>query len=212
MSGPLIQVEATPNPNALRILTGRTIWSGTPIEASRGDSCEDVPLARELLAIPGIERVMIGSDFVAVMRASAEQPWHAPKAEAVAVIADFILSDRRAVEREQCCGDCENKADDPISEQICEVLERFVRPMLARDGGEATFLGFDPQSGVARIRMGGACGGCPSGRTTLKRGIEQTVMRYVPEVTRVEADADGPAGEDPRARFRAWVKAKWGRS
>jgi Fe-S cluster biogenesis protein NfuA len=210
MPGPLLQVEATPNPNALRILTARQIWSGAPIEVRLGEPCEDVPLARELLALDGLARVMIGPDFVTIMRGSAEQAWYGLKAEAIATIANFLLSGRVAVERQACCDQCGRDEEDPVSSQIAEVLERFVRPMLARDGGEATLLAFEAESGIARIRMSGACGGCPSGRTTLKRAIEQTVMRYVPEVRRVEADADGNAAEDSRARFRDWVKSKWG--
>jgi Fe-S cluster biogenesis protein NfuA len=38
--------------------------------------------------------------------------------------------------------------------------------------------------------MGGACGGCPSGKTTLKNGIEQAIKRYVPEVTRVQSTTE----------------------
>ena len=60
--------------------------------------------------------------------------------------------------------------------------------------------------------MGGACGGCPSGITTLKRTIEQTIQRWVPEVKRVRTVEDGQSpAEDPKARFRRWVEAKWGK-
>jgi Fe-S cluster biogenesis protein NfuA len=61
--------------------------------------------------------------------------------------------------------------------------------------------------------MGGACGGCPSGTTTLKRTIEQTIVHWVPEVKRVQSVADAAAlAEDPKVRFRRWVQAKWGKS
>jgi Fe-S cluster biogenesis protein NfuA len=61
--------------------------------------------------------------------------------------------------------------------------------------------------------MGGACGGCPSGITTLKRTIEQTIKHWVPEVKRVLATGDEPQApsENPKARFRRWVEAKWGK-
>ncbi|WP_188643596.1 NifU family protein [Tsuneonella deserti] len=100
-----------------------------------------------------------------------------------------------------------------VERHIEEVLDRYVRHLLAKDGGEAALVRFDAAEGTAWVRMGGACGGCPSGTTTLKRTIEQTVVRWVPEVKRVHAVADaGTPMEDPKARFRRWVAAKWGKS
>ena len=209
MTAPFIQVEKTPNPDALRILPGVTWLSGAPIEIALGDDASGAPLAEALLALEGIASVLIGPDFVTAVRASASEDWAALRPQLVAVVADFLLSGDPVV-LAKAAPDAPDFGDDMVSAQIHDVIERFVRPMLARDGGEATLVRFDPRSGVAHVRMGGACGGCPSGRTTLKRGIEQTIKRYVPEVTSVEAIEEGPVHADPKARFRAWVAAKWG--
>ena len=209
MTTPFIQVETTPNPAALRILPGVTWLSGAPIEISAGDDASGAPLAAELLVLDGICSVLIGPDFVTAVRSSAHYEWARLRPQLIAVVADFLLSGDPVVVARAAPG-APDFGDDMISAQIHDVIERFVRPMLARDGGEATLVRFDPQSGIAHVRMGGACGGCPSGRTTLKRGIEQTIKRYVPEVTSVEAIEERPVDADPKARFRAWVAAKWG--
>ena len=44
------------------------------------------------------------------------------------------------------------------------------------------FVGFDEDSGIVQLRMRGACSGCPSSSATLKGGIENMLMHYVPEV------------------------------
>lgn len=209
MASPLIQVERTPNPEALRILPGRQLMAGAPLEFRLGDDCRGAPLAEELLEIEGIKSVMLAPGFVTVVRSSPERDWAALKPFLLAVIADFLLSGRPAVVL-QTRSDAPDFGDDRVSAQIHEVIERFVRPLLARDGGEATLESFDPATGVAHVRMGGACGGCPSGRTTLKGGIEQTIKRYVSEVTRVESTESAPVIADPKARFRAWVATRWG--
>ena len=209
MASPLIRVERTPNPEALRILPGRQLMAGAPLEFRLGDDCKGAPLAAELLEIDGIKAVMLAPDFVTVVRSSPDQEWASLKPFVLAVIADFLLSDRPAIVLES--RQERDFGDDLVSAQIHEVLERFVRPLLARDGGEATLESFDTATGVAYVRMGGACGGCPSGTTTLKRGIEQTIKRYVPEVARVESTEGTTAVADPKARFRAWATARWGR-
>ena len=97
--------------------------------------------------------------------------------------------------------------EDEIVSEILQVLGRHVRPGVARDGGDVLFESFDPDTGVVRVRMQGACGGCPSSRLTLKAGIEQILRRYVPEVTRVGEAVPAEPAEPPAARWKALAKA-----
>jgi Fe-S cluster biogenesis protein NfuA len=57
---------------------------------------------------------------------------------------------------------------------------------VAQDGGDILFDHFDEATGVLRLRMRGACAGCPSSSATLKAGVEQMMRHYIPEVTSVE--------------------------
>ena len=211
MATQLIEFERTPNPNALRVLPGTTLWDrGPPIELHAGEDAAGVPLAQELLEIEGVASVMIGGDFVTILRSSTAFDWSELRPQILAVIADFVLAGRSPVATAQFLRPADSEDQDMIVRQIEEVLERFVRPQLARDGGDATFVAFDAATGVAEIRMGGACGGCPSGLSTLKFGIEKTIKHYIPEVAKVVSNAETGSPTDPRARFREWVKAKWG--
>ena len=211
MSTHMIEFERTPNPNALRFLPGIRFWDhGPPIEIHAGEDSAAVPLAQELLEIEGVASVMIGGDFVTILRSSPACDWSKLRPQILAVIGDFVLAGRSPVATAEFLRSADPEDQDMIVRQINEILERFVRPQLARDGGDATFVAFDAATGVAQIRMGGACGGCPSGLSTLKFGIEKTIRRYVPEVTKVVANTETGAPTDPRVRFREWVKAKWG--
>jgi Fe-S cluster biogenesis protein NfuA len=202
----LIEFEQTPNPDALRVQTGQVFTRGPALDFDRSSDAPH-PLAAGLLAIEGIERVMIGRDFVAVVRSGPAVPWD--RLRPAIALALVELRDAApapvASDREGPLGEVER--------HIEEVLDRYVRHLLAKDGGEAALVRFDAAEGTAWVRMGGACGGCPSRTTTLKRTIEQTVVRWVPEVKRVHAVADaGTPMEEPKARFRRWVAAKWGKS
>ncbi|HAG07393.1 MAG: Nitrogen-fixing NifU domain protein [Clostridia bacterium 62_21] len=60
-----------------------------------------------------------------------------------------------------------------------------VRPYLQRDGGDVELVAVE--DGVVKVRLKGACGGCPMALMTLKQGIERIVKQAVPEVKEVVA-------------------------
>jgi Fe-S cluster biogenesis protein NfuA len=200
----IVEFEQTPNPNALRVRSGRTFTNGSPLEFDR-ENRTDHPLAAELLALDGIDRIMIARDFVTVVRIGPGIAWDALRAEIVLALLD-------AADAEQSTASTAPPVFlGEIEQHIESVLERHIRPLLASDGGEAVLVRFDAGEGTAWVRMGGACGGCPSGVMTLKRTIEQTIQRWVPEVKRVQATGEkGASLGDPKARFRHWIETKWG--
>ena len=65
------------------------------------------------------------------------------------------------------------------------MLDTRIRPAVAQDGGDITFQGFE--DGIVYLNMQGSCAGCPSSTVTLKRGVENTLKHYVPEVLEVRA-------------------------
>ncbi len=72
-----------------------------------------------------------------------------------------------------------------MREKVEAVLNK-VRPMLQRDGGDVELVDVD-ENGVVKVRLKGACGGCPMATVTLKMGIERSLKKEIPEVTEVVA-------------------------
>jgi Fe-S cluster biogenesis protein NfuA len=64
------------------------------------------------------------------------------------------------------------------------VLEK-IRPALQADGGDVELV--DVEGGVVKVRLTGACGGCPMASVTLKNGIEALLKKEIPSVDRVES-------------------------
>jgi Fe-S cluster biogenesis protein NfuA len=71
-----------------------------------------------------------------------------------------------------------------MKEKIESALSR-IRPALQADGGDVEFV--DVVDGIVKVRLTGACGGCPMSQMTLKMGIERRLKKEVPEVKSVEA-------------------------
>jgi len=84
--------------------------------------------------------------------------------------------------------------------QRVEAALDTIRPYLETDGGNVSIEEITPQN-VVRVRLLGSCGSCPMSIMTLKAGIEQAIMRAVPEIEGIEAinltDIDDPAAVLP---------------
>lgn len=70
-----------------------------------------------------------------------------------------------------------------MKEKVQEVLNK-VRPFLQRDGGDVELVDVEAD-GLVKVRLKGACGGCPSATITLKQGIERVLKQEIPEVKKV---------------------------
>jgi Fe-S cluster biogenesis protein NfuA len=68
--------------------------------------------------------------------------------------------------------------------EVQNVLNR-IRPALQADGGDVELV--DVEGGVVKVRLTGACGGCPMAMVTLKNGIEACLKEEIPSVERVES-------------------------
>jgi Fe-S cluster biogenesis protein NfuA len=71
-----------------------------------------------------------------------------------------------------------------MRENIEKALQK-IRPSLQADGGDIELV--DVVDGVVKVRLTGACGGCPMSQMTLKQGVERILKQEVPEVKEVEA-------------------------
>ncbi len=73
----------------------------------------------------------------------------------------------------------------PLIDRVDKALDSM-RPYLATDGGNVKVLDISDE-GVVRLELLGSCGSCPMSAMTFKGGLEEAILRAVPEITRVEA-------------------------
>jgi Fe-S cluster biogenesis protein NfuA len=179
-----IETEATPNPATLKFLPGRQVLASGSADFTSAEAAARSPLAAALFALPGVARVFLGGDFIAVTK-TPEVGWPALKPRVLGAVMEHFITGRPTLEGEAVAG---NEDSDPkdadIVAQIKDLLETRVRPAVAADGGDIVFRGY--RDGVVRLHMQGACSGCPSATATLRHGVENLLRHFVPEVKAVE--------------------------
>ena len=83
------------------------------------------------------------------------------------------------------CG-CHEADDGKAFREKVEDMIKVIRPMLQGHGGNIELVGVDDDNTV-RVRLQGACAGCPGARATLKNGVEQLMKEKIPELKEVIA-------------------------
>ncbi|XP_059628424.1 nifU-like protein 4, mitochondrial [Cornus florida] len=187
-----IATQSTPNPLSLMFDPGKPVMEVGSADFPNARSAMNSPLAKALYGIDGVTRVFFGSDFITVTK-SEDATWDFLKPEIFAAIMDFyssgnplFLDSNAAVAMDTAI----HEDDSEAVAMIKELLETRIRPSVQDDGGDIEYRGFDPETGIVKLKMQGACSGCPSSAVTLKSGIENMLMHYVPEVKAVEQEHD----------------------
>jgi Fe-S cluster biogenesis protein NfuA len=71
-------------------------------------------------------------------------------------------------------------------EKVQAVIEE-IRPMLQADGGDIELVDVEPDQGVVKVKLTGACGCCPMAQMTLQMGVQRKLQQEIPEVKEVVA-------------------------
>ncbi|GAB2222904.1 hypothetical protein Droror1_Dr00017035 [Drosera rotundifolia] len=187
-----IQTQPTPNPSSLMFYPGKPVMEVGSADFPNARVAMNSPLAKSIFGIDGITRVFFGSDFVTVTK-SDDASWDILKPEIFAAIMDFYTSSQPLFLDVETAASKDTTIHEDDSETVAmikELLETRIRPAVQDDGGDIEYRGFDVETGIVKLRMQGACSGCPSSSVTLKSGIENMLMHYVPEVKGVEQELD----------------------
>ena len=187
----MIQIENTPNPNALKFLSENTISEIGTIEFQK-DKISEIKnnFVKNLLNIEGIELILLSDNFLSVKKLE-KASWESIKPSVISHLNDYfqankkpILEKKRDNENNTTKVDS-NKDNNEVINQINEVLETKIRPAVAKDGGDIKFISF--KKGVVTVELKGSCSGCPSSTMTLKNGVQNLLKHYVKGVNSVEA-------------------------
>jgi Fe-S cluster biogenesis protein NfuA len=73
-----------------------------------------------------------------------------------------------------------------MKDRIEKVLDK-VRPSLQSDGGDVKLIDVDEKEGIVKVKLMGACGGCPMSQMTLTFGVEKAIKEEIPEIKKVIA-------------------------
>eukprot|EP00698_Gefionella_okellyi_P014958 TRINITY_DN4182_c0_g1_i1.p1 TRINITY_DN4182_c0_g1~~TRINITY_DN4182_c0_g1_i1.p1 ORF type:complete len:316 (+),score=35.37 TRINITY_DN4182_c0_g1_i1:126-950(+) len=185
-----IRTDSTPNPLSLKFFPGRTVLEQGAMEfrGIREANVQHSPLAKRLFAIEGVESLYFAKDFISVNK-TEDAEWQVLKPNVFATLMDFFASGVPVYTDELPVSDTTIlDSDSETVAMIKELIDTRIRPVVQEDGGDLVYRGFE--DGVVLLQMQGSCKGCPSSSVTLRNGIENMLLHYVPEVKGVRQVED----------------------
>ncbi len=170
--------ETTPNPATLKFVINKMVTK-TAIEFKNIDETKPSPLAKELFNFPYVKEVFIDENYISVSKYDSYD-WNEITLEIRSFIKGFIENGGSVLDESLIVANpkiekqkIENfDALDTTSQQIINILEEYVKPAVAADGGNILFDSYDEKEKRVKVILQGACNGCPSSTFTLKSGIE----------------------------------------
>ncbi|MBF6607379.1 MAG: NifU family protein [Flavobacterium sp.] len=170
--------ETTPNPSALKFVVSRMLTKSAA-EFKNIDQAAASPLSRELFNFPYVKEIFIDENYISVTKYDIYE-WNDISHELRSFIKQYIENGGTVLDESMIIASPEQEKQkisnfdslDTTSQQIINILEEYVKPAVAADGGNILFDSYDPVDKRVKVVLQGACNGCPSSTFTLKSGIE----------------------------------------
>lgn len=184
-----IRIKADVDPQDIKVCRftiDRPVHSGSATFSDK-DEAKSHSLAENIFRIPGISKVEINENVVAVTQSGAED-WRQIGKRIGTAIRSFI-NPPPAIPEDQLLSSAQ------LREKIQQVFDEQINPGVASHGGFVELL--DVQDSNVYIRMGGGCQGCGAADVTLKMGIERIIRESVPQVREIFDTTDHASGQNP---------------
>ena len=170
--------EMTPNPATLKFVINKMVTK-TAMEFKNIDETKPSPLSKELFSFPYVKEVFIDENYISVSKYESYE-WNDITIELRSFIKLFIENGGTVLDEDLIVDSPKVEKQkiehfdslDTTSQQIINILEEYVKPAVAADGGNILFDSYDESEKRVKVVLQGACNGCPSSTFTLKSGIE----------------------------------------
>lgn len=189
-----IYAESTPNPSVMKFVANKKIVPAL-FEFTSIDEAKLSPLATDLFHFPFVKSVFLDENYVSITKYDIAE-WKDITNELREFIRSYIENGKDVVlpnaaeSLEKTTTQLDNQYEtlDDTSKDIINILEEYVKPAVASDGGNIQFISYNAESKNVSVMLQGACSGCPSSTYTLKSGIENMLKEMLPgKINMVEA-------------------------
>lgn len=187
-----VYAESTPNPSAMKFVANKKLVVSSN-EFITIDDAKNSPLATELFHFPFVKSVFIDENYISITKYDVAN-WNDITMELREFIRSYIENGKEIINTSTSPQKETEKLDktfetlDDTSKEIVNILEEYVKPAVASDGGNIIFDSYNEESKVVKVILQGACSGCPSSTFTLKNGIENMLKEILKDkVSMVEA-------------------------
>ncbi|MFJ1382097.1 NifU family protein [Capnocytophaga canimorsus] len=185
-----VYAESTPNPTVMKFVANKKLVNNV-YEFKSIDEAKASPLALALFHFPFVKEVFIDENYISVTKYDIAD-WNDITMELREFIRNHIAQGKDVIDasevEKRTNEKQEAKTTDAVSQQIMDIIEEYVKPAVASDGGNIHFLSYDAQTHLVQVMLQGACSGCPSSTFTLKNGIE-TMLRDMLQNPQLKVEA-----------------------
>ena len=187
-----LYAESTPNPKVMKFVSNKLLTKKIH-EVKRGNSSNESKFINSIFSFDYVDQVFLNGNYISVTLGkkyswdSHVNNFRAFLKEKLEKEFDFSLVDKKEVEE----NNSNNQSLDNVSRQIIKVIDEYVKPSVAMDGGNILFKQYHPKEKLVEVVLQGACSGCPSSTITLKNGIENMLKEMVPGKVEIVSAING---------------------
>jgi len=183
-----VYAEMTPNPAVMKFVANKMVVDLDHVEFHNIEEASISPLATELFHFPFVKEVFMSSNFIAIQKYNVVE-WETVTQEIRQFLLDYLQAGKPVLTGAPPVKQAEASTEDAseeaastelgeIESRIVEILDEFVKPAVAQDGGNIAFVAYENK--VVKVQLQGACAGCPSSTLTLQQGIKNILQRMLP--------------------------------
>lgn len=184
-----VYAESTPNPAVLKFVSNKKLVPAS-YEFKSIDDAKDAPLVQKLFHFPFVKSVFVDENYISITKYDMAE-WNditlelrefiknSLEQQITIVDLDKAKSSEKAVLVSNNIDESKVIPKDPISQEIINIIEEYVKPAVASDGGNIVFDSYNEESKKVKVILQGACSGCPSSTFTLKNGIENMLKEML---------------------------------
>ena len=170
-----IYSESTPNPGVLKFVSNKLIVDGS-FEFNNIDEAQEMEFAKKLFELPYVKSLYISKNFVSITKYDIKE-WDEITNELRNFIKNYLENNEINFSKEK--KEKKEISLDETSKQIVSILDEYIKPAVASDGGNILFDSYDSDRKIVKVILQGACSGCPSSTITLKNGIENMLKEML---------------------------------
>ena len=179
-----VYAEVTPNPAVMKFGTNKALTQ-TDVELKNiEEASKSSPLAQALFSFPFVKEVFISENYISISKYDIVE-WNEIYQDIRTFIRQYLQEGKTIIsnlpeekKKEEIKVNTENL--DETSTKIIEILDEYIKPAVASDGGNIAFRSYDSDTKRVSVILQGACSGCPSSTITLKNGIETMLKEMLP--------------------------------
>ena len=187
-----IYAESTPNPNAMKFVANKKLTT-QPLLFDKIEQTKEAPMINKLFEYEFVKEVFLDENYISILKKENFE-WDHKSMEIREFIQNYLRKDGEIISRYFDIKTLKKKNSKSksnlsnIEKKIVSILEEYVKPAVASDGGNIIFDSYDNSNKIVKVLLQGACSGCPSSTYTLKNGIENILKDMLPgKIELVEA-------------------------